>query len=159
MRELAQALLQQLRADHETAAALLCVKLLGLRFAARSCAKRGARVVSVHTGLSTDDLGGTLGSVLPSLETLSLGILHTCGPDNVQRRAEGISIRIPPLLEAACATEDPSVCSRIVVDLFTPIEASPVSVGTRGAVVRLEQNVLAFALEGVSHITCLRVQL
>ena len=73
LRELTQALLQQLRADHKMAAAL-CVKL-GLR-----CCKElreARRVVSVqHTGLSTADLAllGTLGSVLPALETLSLSI-------------------------------------------------------------------------------------
>ena len=67
----------------------MCVKL-GLR-----CCKElreARRVVSVHTGLSTDDLVGTLGSVLPSLETLSLGISYTSGPDSVQQRGEGFSL-------------------------------------------------------------------
>ena len=73
LRALTPTLRQQLRADHEVAAAL-CHKL-GLR----SCkalreAKRG---VWSNNGLSATDLAtlGTLGSVLPALETLNLS--HT----------------------------------------------------------------------------------
>ena len=97
LRELTQALLQQLRADHKMAAAL-CVKL-GLR-----CCKElreARRVVSVqHTGLSTADLAllGTLGSVLPALETLSLSILHASGPHGVQRLAEGLGAGALPTM-------------------------------------------------------------
>eukprot|EP00964_Phaeocystis_antarctica_P127589 scaffold91260_cov63-Phaeocystis_antarctica.AAC.1 len=88
LQEPTQALLQELRADHEAAAAL-CVKL-GMR----SCKElREARKVDcVNEGLSESDLAllGTLGSVLPALETLT--ICDNEGPDNgpdgVQRLAE-----------------------------------------------------------------------
>eukprot|EP00964_Phaeocystis_antarctica_P112197 scaffold76400_cov69-Phaeocystis_antarctica.AAC.1 len=68
LRTATQALLPQLRADHEAAAAL-CFKM-GLR----SC-KELREAKEVHwgnKGLSSADLAllGTLGSVLPALETL-----------------------------------------------------------------------------------------
>ena len=69
LRTATQALLQQLRADHEAAAAL-CGKV-GLR----SCKElREAKEVVWIKGLSSDDLAllGTLGSVLQALETLML---------------------------------------------------------------------------------------
>eukprot|EP00964_Phaeocystis_antarctica_P013692 scaffold7515_cov61-Phaeocystis_antarctica.AAC.3 len=85
LRELTQALLQQLRADHEAAAAL-CLKV-GLR----SCKElREAKQVAWRdTGLSSDDLAtlGTLGSVLPALESLLLSE-PAAGPDGMQRLAE-----------------------------------------------------------------------
>jgi hypothetical protein len=85
LRELTQAPRQQLRADHEAAAAL-CHKM-GLR----SCKElREAKTVRCYRkGLSADDLAtlGTLGSVLPALESLYL-IEPTAGPDGVQRLAE-----------------------------------------------------------------------
>ena len=45
-----------------------------------------------NTGLSSDDLAllGTLGSVLPALETVILGPERAAGPDGVQRLAEGL---------------------------------------------------------------------
>ena len=71
LRALTQALLQQLRADHEVAAAL-CRKM-GMR----SCKQlREARNATWYNkGLSSDDLAllGKLGSVLPALEVLHLG--------------------------------------------------------------------------------------
>ena len=81
---LTQAPRQQLKADHEAAAAL-CLKL-GMR----SCKElREAKRVGCNRGLSPDDLAllGTLGSVLPALDTL---ILHepAAGPDGVPRLAE-----------------------------------------------------------------------
>eukprot|EP00964_Phaeocystis_antarctica_P081750 scaffold51161_cov41-Phaeocystis_antarctica.AAC.1 len=88
-RALTQALRQQLRSDHEVAAAL-CLKLY-----MRSCKElRKAKRVSVvcrDDGLSATDLAtlGTLGSVLPALEMLGL---HepTAGPGAFQRLAEGL---------------------------------------------------------------------
>ena len=83
-----QALLQQLRADHEAAAAL-CLKM-GLR----SCKElREAKEVRCqYPGLSAADLAllGTLGSVLPALEDLYLS-KPAAGPDGVQRLAAGLS--------------------------------------------------------------------
>jgi hypothetical protein len=85
LRALTQAPRQQLRSDHEAAAAL-CLKM-GMR----SC--KGLREAkSVHCfrkGLSVDDLAtlGTLSSVLPAPESLIL-YEPTAGPDGVQRLAE-----------------------------------------------------------------------
>ena len=89
LRELTQALLQQLRADHEAAAALcLKVKL-------RSCKKlREAKKARwLYMRLSEADLVtlGTLASVLPALEELSLvQYAGAAGPDGVQRLAAGL---------------------------------------------------------------------
>ena len=89
LRELTQALLQQLRADHEAAAALcLKVKL-------RSCKKlREAKKARwLYMRLSEADLVtlGTLASVLPALEELSLvQDPGAAGPDGVQRLAAGL---------------------------------------------------------------------
>ena len=87
LQALTQAQRQQLKADHEVAAAL-CHKL-GLR----SCkALREAKEVDcLRKGLSVDDLAtlGTLGSVLPALETLHVSE-PAAGPDGVQRLAEGL---------------------------------------------------------------------
>eukprot|EP00964_Phaeocystis_antarctica_P108724 scaffold73263_cov65-Phaeocystis_antarctica.AAC.7 len=79
----------QLRADHEVAAAL-CHKM-GMR----SCKElREARAVSWEDqGLTAADLAtlGTLGSVLPALETLVLiESSGSAGPDGVQRLTEGL---------------------------------------------------------------------
>ena len=88
LREPTLALLLQLKADHEAAAAL-CLKV-GMR----SCKElREAKVVRCqYLGLTATDLGllGTLGSVLPALKTL---VLLECSataadPDGVQRLAE-----------------------------------------------------------------------
>eukprot|EP00964_Phaeocystis_antarctica_P110549 scaffold74900_cov70-Phaeocystis_antarctica.AAC.2 len=108
LRTATQALLQQLRADHEAAAAL-CLKV-GLR----SCKElREAKVIDwFDKGLSVTDLTtlGTLGSVLPALESLeliepaadllaldSLEALeyltlseNSAGRDGVQRLADGL---------------------------------------------------------------------
>ena len=87
LREPTLELLQQLKADHEAAAAL-CLKL-GLR----SCKElREAKEVDWYDkGLSADDLAllGTLGSVLPALETLEISE-SSAGPDGVQRLAAGL---------------------------------------------------------------------
>ena len=87
LRELTQALLPQLRADHEAASAL-CRKM-GLR----SCKElREAKEVDRRDkGLTSDDLAllGKLGSVLPALAKLVL-YGSVVGPDGVQRLAEGL---------------------------------------------------------------------
>ena len=79
-------LLAQLRDDHEEATAL-CRKV-GLR----SCkALREAKDVDwLNRGLTAADLTllGTLGSVLPALERLTLQSLLHAGPEGVQRLAE-----------------------------------------------------------------------
>eukprot|EP00964_Phaeocystis_antarctica_P025206 scaffold14149_cov66-Phaeocystis_antarctica.AAC.3 len=87
LRTATQALLQQLRADHEAAAAL-CRKV-GLL----SC-KELREAKKVHwgnKGLFSADLAllGTLGSVLPALERLVI-IKPAAGPDGGQRLAAGL---------------------------------------------------------------------
>ena len=89
LRTATQPLLPQLRADHEAATAL-CRKV-GLR----SCKalREAKRVYCYNKGLTAADLGllGTLGSVLPALETLTLiERSGSAGPDGVQRLAEGL---------------------------------------------------------------------
>ena len=86
---LTPAVRQQLRADHEVAAAL-CVKM-GMR----SCKelREAMEVDWSDKGLSEADLAtlGKLGSVLPALETLTLDETSgSAGPDGVQRLAEGL---------------------------------------------------------------------
>ena len=85
LRALTQAPRQQLQADHEAAAAL------GRKAGKRSCKelREARRVEWFHKGLSSDDLAllGTLGSVLPALETLRL-CEPAAGPDGVPRLAE-----------------------------------------------------------------------
>ena len=84
---LTQALLQQLRADHEVAAAL-CRKM-GMR----SCKelREETNIIWTSTCLSAAEwaLLGTLGSVLPALQTLILQE-PAAGPDGMQRLAEGL---------------------------------------------------------------------
>eukprot|EP00964_Phaeocystis_antarctica_P097635 scaffold63720_cov63-Phaeocystis_antarctica.AAC.2 len=88
LRAATEALLQQLRADHEAAAAL-CLKM-GLR----SCKElREAKEVDWRDkGLSVANLAllGTLGSMLPALETLVLYERAGNPADGVQRLAEGL---------------------------------------------------------------------
>ena len=87
LRELTQALLPQLRTDHEAATAL-CLKA-GMR----SCKelREAKRVHWQDKGLFAADLVllGTLGSVLPALERLVL-YEPASGPDGVQRLAAGL---------------------------------------------------------------------
>ena len=87
LREPTLALLPQLRADHEVAAAL-CLKV-GLR----SCKElREAKRVDWYSPNLTAaklELLGTLGSVLPALQMLLLDE-STAGPDGVQRLADGL---------------------------------------------------------------------
>jgi hypothetical protein len=87
LRAVTQAQRQQLRADHEAAAAL-CLKM-GMQ----SCKvlREATMVRCFPKGLSADDLAtlGTLGSVLPALERLYL-VEPAAGPDGVQRLAVGL---------------------------------------------------------------------
>eukprot|EP00964_Phaeocystis_antarctica_P127425 scaffold91096_cov62-Phaeocystis_antarctica.AAC.3 len=106
LRTATQALLPQLRADHEVAAAL-CLKM-GMR----SCKElREAKHANWHNkGLTAADLAllGTLGSVLPALEKLVL--VENPGaadPDGVQRLAEGLGAgALPALTELQIAGMD-----------------------------------------------------
>ena len=86
--------LQKLKTGHEAAAAL-CRKL------GRSCkALRESKVVYWYNkGLTADDLKllGTLGSVLPALETLTL-YEPAVGPDGVQQLAAGLGAGALPAL-------------------------------------------------------------
>ena len=95
LRAVTQAPRQQLRADHEAAAAL-CRKM-----GRGSCKSlRKATIVRCWSkGLSADDLAtlGTLCSVLPALEELHL-IEPTAGPDGVQRLAERLGAGALPAL-------------------------------------------------------------
>ena len=97
LRTLTPALLQLLKADYEAAAAL-CLKMgLGLR----SCKelREATWVVCINRGLSAADMTtlGTLGSVLPALETLSLSE-QAAGSDGVQRLAERLGPGALPAL-------------------------------------------------------------
>ena len=103
LRELTQALLQQLRADYEAAAAL-CLKV-GLR----SCKElREAKTAHwSNKGLSTTDLAllGTLGSVLPALEQLCLYDHETsAGPEGVQRLVAGLGAGALPAVTSLFLT-------------------------------------------------------
>ena len=91
--EQTQALLQQLRTDHEAVTAL-CHKV-GVR-GGRSCKElREAKVLYwTDKGLSAADLAllGTLGALLPSLLVLHLSESSgaACGPDGMQRLLGGL---------------------------------------------------------------------
>jgi len=93
LRTATRAPLQQLKTEHEAAAAL-CRKL-----GHRDCkALREAKEVNWwNKGLTVDELAllGTLGSVLPALETLSLKE-PAAGPDDVQRLVAGLGAGAPP---------------------------------------------------------------
>eukprot|EP00964_Phaeocystis_antarctica_P141418 scaffold106452_cov63-Phaeocystis_antarctica.AAC.1 len=89
LRTATEVLLQQLRADHEAAAAL-CLKV-----GSRSCKelREAKKVIWHYRGLTATDLAllGTLGSVLPALEELYLiERSGAAGPDGMQRLAEGL---------------------------------------------------------------------
>jgi hypothetical protein len=99
LRALTQAQRQQLRADHEVAAAL-CLKM-GMR----SCKElREAKQIECFTkGLSSAELAtlGTLGSVLPALESLTL-FEPTAGPEGVPRLAERLDAGALPAVTWLC---------------------------------------------------------
>jgi hypothetical protein len=85
LRQLTQALLQKLRSDHE-AATMLCLKL-GISGCKEL--REAKEAVWCFNGLTAADLGllGTLGSVLPALDTLHLyeSSEGSAGLDGVQR--------------------------------------------------------------------------
>ena len=87
LRKPTQALLQQLRAEHEAVAALC------RRVGMRSCKelREAKKVEWYNTALSVADMEllGTLGSVLPALQELVL-IEHSAAQDGVQRLMEGL---------------------------------------------------------------------
>ena len=140
-----ETLLQQLRADHDTAIAL-CVKLGML-----SCKElREAKQVDWRNkGLSSDDLAllGTLGSLLPALEKLWLGEnSDAAGPDGVQRLAEGLG-----------AGALPTVTKFVSIDIHVGdagASALTAALG-RGALPRLKFLVLGFAAIGDAGLVAL----
>eukprot|EP00964_Phaeocystis_antarctica_P108303 scaffold72916_cov67-Phaeocystis_antarctica.AAC.7 len=136
--ELTQALLQQLRADHEAAAAL-CRKV-GMR----SCKelREAQTVICRNKGLAAADLRllGTLGSVLPALETLELSE-PASGPDGVQRLAEGLGAGALP------AVTDLHLISMHVGDASASALAAALG---RGALPRLKTLVLEELLESTA---------
>eukprot|EP00964_Phaeocystis_antarctica_P074696 scaffold45993_cov61-Phaeocystis_antarctica.AAC.1 len=95
LRTATEALLQQLRGDHEAATAF-CRKVGLLNCKELREAKR---VDWCNTGLTAADLAflGTLGSVLPALETLAL-FEKSAGPDGVQRLAAGLGADALPVV-------------------------------------------------------------
>jgi len=99
LRAVTQVPRQQLRADHEAAAAL------GRKLGKQSCKElREARWFDCwRKGLSADDLAtlGTLGSVLPALERLIL-IEPAAGPDGVPRLAERLGAGALPAVTFLC---------------------------------------------------------
>ena len=99
--ELTQAPRQQLQADYKAAAAL------GRKAGKRSCKElREAKMIYWrHKGLFPDDLAllGTLGSVLPALESLRLDE-PAAGPDGVQRLAEKLGAGALPAVTSLFLT-------------------------------------------------------
>jgi hypothetical protein len=96
LRTATRVLLQQLKTDHEAAAAL-CRKL-----GRRNCkGLREAMVLDLrhNKGLTVDELKllGTLGSVLPALQTLLIND-PAAGPDGVQQLAAGLGAGALPAL-------------------------------------------------------------
>ena len=99
LRAVTQAERQQLKADYEAAAAL------GRKVRKRSCKElREAKEVALRNkSFSAADLAflGTLGSVLPALETLRL-IENTADPDGVQQLAAGLGAGALPVVTELC---------------------------------------------------------
>ena len=136
LRALTYAQRQQLRADHKVAAAL------GRKLGKQSCKElREAKSVdSYHKGLSADDLAtlGTLGSVLPALESLSLNE-RAADPDGVQRLAERLGAGALPAVTFL------SLGSMHVGDAGASVLAAALS---RGALPRLQRLSLNSAAIG-----------
>ena len=108
LRASTEALLKQLRTDHEAATAL-CHKV-GLR-SCKSCKElREAKQINwFKIGLTPADLAtlGTLGSVLPALEDLRLLYGSAADPDGVQRLAEGMGAGTLPAVTPGWGSVDP----------------------------------------------------
>ena len=145
LRMATQALLPQLRTDHEAAAAL-CRKV-GLQ----SCKvlREAKRVGCDNKRLTAADLAslGTLGSVLPALELLRL-VEHSdaASPDGVQRLAEGLG-----------AGALPSMTSLYLIRVHTGdagASALAAALG-RGALPRLKSLVLDYADIGDAALVAL----
>mgnify|MGYP001501287229 CR=1 FL=1 len=111
LRALTQALRQQLRTDHEAAVATLCLKMGMRSFKELREAKELDNGLSAAiarqwpfpcNGLSAADLTllGSLGSVLPALEQLSLDLICGTGdgPEGVQRLMAGLGAGALPAL-------------------------------------------------------------
>jgi Ran GTPase-activating protein (RanGAP) involved in mRNA processing and transport len=134
---------QQLRADHEAAAAL-CLKM-GLR----SCKElREAKMIDwYYRSLTADELAllGTLGSVLPALETLAL-MQPAAGPDGMQRLAEGLGAGALP------AVTHLNLASMHVGDAGASELAAALG---RGALPRLKRLVLDDAAIGDASLVAL----
>ena len=143
LRELTQALLQQLKADHEVAAAL-CRKL-GLR----SCkALREAKEVDwFEKGLTATDLTllGTLGSVMPALEELRL-TEPAAGPDGVQQLAVGLGAGALPAL---------TMLQVIFMNVGDAGASALAAALDRGALPRLEKLQLCAAAIGAAGLVAL----
>ena len=168
LRALTQAERQQLRADHEVAAAL-CLKL-GLRthetpFNSRSTLEqcsglgavlrdakmiakmlREAKAVTIIREASSDDLAllGTLGSVLPALKYLTL-CKKTATPDGVQRLAEKLGAgALPAMASLSLGDHMVGLPSWTVVDGFCGLHVGDAGASAlaaalgRGAMPRLE---------------------
>eukprot|EP00964_Phaeocystis_antarctica_P038785 scaffold22182_cov74-Phaeocystis_antarctica.AAC.1 len=99
LRALTQAQRQQLRADHEAAAAL-CRRMGITGITSCKVLRKAETVVCFRKGLSTADLAtlGTLGSVLPALEELNLWESSggAAGHDGVQRLFERLGVGALP---------------------------------------------------------------
>eukprot|EP00964_Phaeocystis_antarctica_P026344 scaffold14840_cov66-Phaeocystis_antarctica.AAC.3 len=145
LRTATEALLQQLRADHEAATAL-CRKV-GLR----SCkALREAKEVYWHDkGLSAADLAllGTLGSVLPALDKLFLfESSGSAAQDGVQRLAAGLGAGALP------AVTNLSIANIHVGDAGASALAAALG---RGALPRLKSLILVSADIGDAGLVAL----
>jgi len=142
---LTPAVRQQLRADHEVAAAL-CVKV-GMP----SC-KELREATWVHWQdkcLSADDLAtlGKLGSVLPALEFLILSeISGSAGPDGVLRLAEGLTAGALPAVTSL------NIYNMHVGDAGASVLAAALD---RGALPRLEILWLTSAAIGDAGLVAL----
>jgi hypothetical protein len=136
--------LQQLKTGHEAAAAL-CRKL-----GHRNCkALREAKQVDWnHNGLTADELKllGTLGSVLPALETLLTLCEPAAGPDGVRQLAEGLGAGALP------AVTDLTISGTPVGDAGASALAAALG---QGALPRLQHLVLDSAAIGDAGLVAL----
>jgi hypothetical protein len=135
--------LQQLKTGHEAAAAL-CRKL-----GHRNCkALREAKVVhSYNKGLTADELAllGTLGSVLPALERLTL-CEPAAGPDGVRQLAAGLRAGALP------AVTDLTITQTHVGDAGASALAAALG---KGALLRLKYLALTIAAIGDAGLVAL----
>ena len=149
LRELTQALLQQLRADHEAAAAL-CVKL-GLRDCTGLRMAWWAWWEEKHlsaTDLAT--LGSLSGSMLLVRELRLAELTGTEGPDGVQRLAEGLGAGALPAV----------TCLQIAgMDMGNAGASALAAALGRGALPRLKLLFLGWAAIGDASLVALALAL